>query len=206
MPTIAQALGIRDRAGQPLLARLAEMLQQKQVLLLLANFEQVVGAASQVADLLTSCPQLKMLITSREVLHVRAEHEFAVPPLALPDPAHLPDLATLIRSPSVALFLQRAQAVKPEFRLTTTNARAVAEICVRLAGLPLAIELAASRMKLLSPEALLARLGRRLAMLTGGGRDVPARQKTFRNTNQGSHQPHNNLEQRFFRWPSCFCG
>src|SRR5260370_30133819 len=100
MPTIAQALDIRDRVGQPLLARLAEMLQQQQVLLLLDNFEQVVGAASQVADLLTSCPQLKMLITSREVLHVRAEHEFAVPPLALADPAHLPDLATLLPSTS----------------------------------------------------------------------------------------------------------
>src|SRR6266446_3533062 len=206
IPTIAQALGIRDRAGQPLLARLAEMLQPKQVLLLLDNFEQVVGAASQVADLLTSCPQLKMLITSREVLHVRAEHEFAVPPLALPDPAHLPDLATLIRSPSVALFLQRAQAVKPEFQLTTTNARAVAEICVRLDGLPLAIELAAARMKLLSPEALLARLGRRLAMLTGGGRDVPARQQTLRNTIEWGYQLLNTWEQRLFGWLSVFVG
>jgi predicted ATPase/class 3 adenylate cyclase len=206
IPTIAQALGIRDRAGQPLLARIAEMLQPKQVLLLLDNFEQVVGAASQVADLLTSCPQLKMLITSREVLHVRAEHEFAVPPLALPDPAHLPDLATLIRSPSVALFLQRAQAVKPEFQLTTTNARAVAEICVRLDGLPLAIELAAARMKLLSPEALLARLGRRLAMLTGGGRDVPARQQTLRNTIEWGYQLLNTWEQRLFGWLSVFVG
>src|SRR5712692_8376114 len=206
MPTIAQALGIRDRAGQPLLARLAEMLQQKQVLLLLDNFEQVVGAASQVADLLTSCPQLKMLITSREVLHVRAEHEFAVPPLALPDPAHLPDLAMLTHSPSVALCLQRAQAVKPEFRLTTTNARAVAEICVRLDGLPLAIELAAARMKLLSPEALLARLGRRLAMLTGGGRDVPARQQTLRNTIEWGYQLLNTWEQRLFGWLSVFVG
>src|SRR5438874_7084495 len=118
MPTIAQALGIRDGVGQPLSTRLAEVLQQQQVLLLLDNFEQVVGAASQVADLLTSCPQLKMLVTSREVLHVRAEHEFAVPPLELPDLAHLPDHAALALSPSVALFLQRAQAVKPEFQLT----------------------------------------------------------------------------------------
>src|SRR5258708_13695219 len=104
------------------------MLQQQHLLLLLDNFEQVVGAASQVADLLTSCPQLKMLITSREVLHVRAEHEFAVPPLALPDPAHLPHLATLIRPPSVALLLQRAPACKPGFQLTTANARADATI------------------------------------------------------------------------------
>ncbi len=206
MPTIAQALGIRDGAGQPLLARLAEVLHRKQVLLLLDNFEQVVGAASQVTELLTSCPQLKMLITSREVLHVRAEHEFAVPPLELPDPAHLPNLATLTRSPSVALLLQRAQAVKPEFQLTTTNARAVAEICVRLDGLPLAIELAAARLKLLTPEALLARLGRRLATLTGGARDVPTRQQTLRNTVEWSYQLLNPMEQRLFRWLSVFVG
>ena len=108
MPTIAQAIGIQDGVGQPLSARLAEVLHQKQVLLLLDNFEQVVGAASQVADLLTSCPQLKVLVTSREVLRVRAEHEFAVPPLELPDPAHLPEPVALARAPSVALFLQRA--------------------------------------------------------------------------------------------------
>jgi predicted ATPase/class 3 adenylate cyclase len=206
MPTIAQAFGIRDGLGQPLSARLAEVLQQKQVLLLLDNFEQVVGAASQVADLLTSCPQLKVLITSREVLHVRAEHEFAVPPLALPDPAHLPELAALARSPSVALFLQRAQAARPEFQLTTTNARAVVEICVRLDGLPLAIELAAARMKLLSPKVLLARLGQRLAMLTGGARDVPTRQQTLRNTIEWSYQLLNAWEQQLFRWLSVFVG
>ena len=206
MPTIAQELGIRDRVGQSLSGRLAEALHQKQALLLLDNFEQVVGAATQVADLLTSCPQLKVLVTSREVLHVRAEQEFAVPPLALPDPAHLPELAALARFPSVALFLQRAQAVRPEFELTTTNARAVAEICVRLDGLPLAIELAAARMKLLSPQVLLARLGQRLAMLTGGTRDVPARQRTLRNTIEWSYQLLNGWEQRLFRWLSVFVG
>jgi len=206
MPTIAQALGIRDAVGQPLSARLAEALQQKHVLLLLDNFEQVVGAAAQVADLLTSCPSLKVLVTSREMLHVRAEHEFAVPPLALPDPAHLPELAALARFPSVTLFLQRAQAVKPEFKLTTINARAVAEICVRLDGLPLAIELAAARMKLLSPQVLFARLSRRLAMLTGGARDVPTRQQTLRNTIEWSYQLLNAWEQRLFRWLSVFVG
>src|SRR2546429_3772602 len=153
IPTIARALGIRDSMGQPVLARLVEVLQQKQLLLLLDNFEQVVEAAPQVADLLTSCPQLKLLVTSREALHVRSEREFAVPPLALPDPAHLPKLAALARTPAVALFLQRAQAARPEFKLISTNARAVAEICVRLDGLPLAIELASARMKLLSPQA-----------------------------------------------------
>jgi predicted ATPase/class 3 adenylate cyclase len=204
MPGIARALGIRDGVGQPVLARLVEVLQQKQVLLLLDNFEQVVEAASQVADLLTSCPQLKLLVTSREVLHVRSEREFAVPPLALPDPTHLPKLAALARAPSVALFLQRAQAARPEFKLTSTNARAVAEICVRLDGLPLAIELASARMKLLSPQALLARLDRPLNMLTGGARDVPARQQTLRNTIEWSYHLLNAREQRLFRWLSVF--
>ena len=125
------------------------------------------SAAEQVAALLTACPQLKVLVTSREVLHVRAEHEFPVPPLAVPDPDHLPDLAALSQYAAVALFLQRAQAVKPDFQLTDANARAIAEICARLDGLPLAIELAAARMKLFSPQALLARLGQRLAVLTG---------------------------------------
>ncbi|HET8850938.1 MAG TPA: adenylate/guanylate cyclase domain-containing protein, partial [Ktedonobacteraceae bacterium] len=206
LPAIAKTLGIRDGIGQSLSARLAEVLLKKQVLLLLDNFEQVVGAAPQVADLLSTCPQLKVLVTSREVLHVRAEHEFAVPPLELPDPAHLSELAAIARAPSVALFLQRAQAVKPEFRLTITNARAVAEICVRLDGLPLAIELAAARMKLLSPQVLLTRLGRRLAMLTGGSRDVPARQQTLRNTIEWSYQLLNAWEQRLFRRLSVFVG
>ena len=135
---------------------------------------------------------------------MRSEHEFAVPPLALPDPAHLPKLAALARAPSVALFLQRAQAARPEFKLTPTNARAVAEICVRLDGLPLAIELAAARMKLLSPQALLARLDRPLNMLTGGARDVPARQQTLRNTIEWSYQLLDAREQRLFRWLSVF--
>jgi predicted ATPase/class 3 adenylate cyclase len=206
LPTIAKAFGIRDGSGQPLTARLVEALQQKQVLLLLDNFEQVVEAASQVSELLVSCPRLKILITSREVLHVLAEHEFAVPPLALPDPAHLPGLAVLARIPSVALFLQRTQSVRPEFELTAANARAIAEICVRLDGLPLAIELAAARMKLLSPQVLLARLGRRLSILTGGRRDVPARQQTLRNTIDWSYQLLNTREQQLFRRLSVFVG
>src|SRR5256714_5574980 len=170
MPTIAQALGIRDGVGQLLSTRLAEVLQQQQVLLLLDNFEQVVGAASQVADLLTSCPQLKMLVTSREVLHVRAEHEFAVPPLELPDLAHLPDHAALALSPSVALFLQRAQAVKPEFQLTTSNARAVAEFCIVLLVDSLGPVLAAGGMERVSPPIPLALLGRPFgAFISEGG-------------------------------------
>jgi predicted ATPase len=172
----------------------------------LDNFEQVVGAAGQVADLLASCPELKVLVTSREVLHVRAEHEFAVPPLELPDPERLPRLAELSACPSVALFVERVQAVRPEFRLTTNIAREVAEICVRLDGLPLAIELAAARMKLLSPPALLARMGQLLTLLTGGARDVPARQQTLRNAISWSYDLLSKEEQRLFRWLSVFVG
>ena len=204
IPTIARALGMRESMGQPVFARLVEVLQQEQVLFLLDNFEQVVEAAPQVADLLASCPRLKLLVTSREVLHVRSEREFAVPSLALPDPAHLPKLAALARTPAVALFLQRAQAARPAFKLTSANAGAVAEICVRLDGLPLAIELAAARMKLLSPQALLSRLDQPLNVLTGGARDVPARQQTLRNTIEWSYQLLNAREQRLFRWLSVF--
>jgi predicted ATPase/class 3 adenylate cyclase len=206
MPTIARALGLRDGVEQSAFARLVEMLQRDPILLLSDNFEQVVEAAPQVADLLASCPQLKLLVTSREVLHIRSEREFAVPPLALPDLAHLPKLAALARTPAVALFLQRAQAASPEFKLTSANARTVAEICIRLDGLPLAIELAAARMKLLSPQALLARLDRPLSMLTGGARDAPARQQTLRNTIEWSYQLLHAREQRLFRWLSVFVG
>jgi len=206
LSTIAQTLGIREVAGQSLLERLSEELQPKQVLLLLDNFEQVVSAALVVADLLIACPQLKVLVTSRMVLHVRAEYEFAVPPLALPDPQHLRDLAALSQSEAVALFLQRAQAVQPDFQMTTANAPAVAEICVRLDGLPLAIELAAARIKLLPPPALLARLAHRLQVLTSGARDVPVRQQTLRNTIAWSYHLLDAQEQRLFRQLSVFVG
>jgi predicted ATPase/class 3 adenylate cyclase/DNA-binding CsgD family transcriptional regulator len=206
MPTIAQTLDIREGTGQPILECLQEELQQKQMLLLLDNFEQVVTAAVQVVDLLTACPKLKVLVTSREVLHVRAEYEFAVPPLELPDPKHLPDLAALSHYAAVALFLQRAQAVKPDFQLTNANARAIAEICARLDGLPLAIELAATRIKLLPPQALLARLNQRLTVLTSTSRDVPTRQQTLRNTIAWSYNLLDAAEQRLFRRLSVFVG
>ncbi len=206
MTTIAQTLSIREVGGQPMLQTVQERLRQRQMLLLLDNFEQVVSAAGEVAELLTACPQLAALVTSRASLHVRGEHEFAVPPLELPDLKHLPDLVALSRSAAVALFLQRAQAVKPEFQLTNTNARAVAEICVRLDGLPLAIELAAARIKLLPPQALLERLGRRLALLTSGARDVPARQQTLRRTIQWSYDLLDAQEQHLFRLLSVFVG
>jgi predicted ATPase/DNA-binding CsgD family transcriptional regulator/Tfp pilus assembly protein PilF len=203
---IAQTMGILEMGGQFLLERLKEQLQQQQVLLLLDNFEQVVGAAVQVADLLSACPQLKVLVTSREVLHVRAEHEFAVPPLALPDPRHLADLAALAQYEAVALFLERARATKPDFQLTATNARAIAEICARLDGLPLPIELAAARIKLLPPQALLARLGQRLVVLTSRTQDMPARHQTLRHTIAWSYDLLNAQEQRLFRRLAVFVG
>jgi predicted ATPase/serine/threonine protein kinase/DNA-binding CsgD family transcriptional regulator len=206
VPAIAETLGIQERADPFLLERLKEVLHQKRMLLLLDNFEQVVPAGVQVVDVLAACPGLKMLVTSREVLHVQAEHEFPVPPLALPDPKRLPDLAVLSHNAAVALFLQRAQAVKPDFQLTNANARAIVEICVRLDGLPLAIELAAARMKLLPPQALLARLDQRLAVLTGTSRDLPARQQTLRNTIAWSYNLLDAAEQRLFRRLSIFVG
>src|SRR5437660_2199417 len=147
---------------------------------------------------------IKVRVTSREVLHVQAEHEFPVPPLALPDPKRLPDLAMLSHNAAVALFLHRAQAVKPDFQLSNANARSIVEICVRLDGLPLAIELAAARMKLLPPQALLARLDQRLAVLAGASRDVPARQQTLRNTIAWSYNLLDSAEQRLFRRLSVF--
>ena len=206
VPTVAETLSIQERADPYLLKRLKDVLSQRQMLLLLDNFEQVVNASVQIVDLLIACPKLKILVTSREALHVQAEHEFPVPPLELPDPKRLPDLAVLSHNAAIALFLQRAQAVKPDFQLTNTNARAIVEICVRLDGLPLAIELAAARMKLLPPQALLARLDQRLAVLTGASRDLPARQQTLRNTIAWSYNLLDAAEQRLFRRLSVFVG
>jgi predicted ATPase/DNA-binding CsgD family transcriptional regulator len=165
-----------------------------------------VRAALQVAELLAACPKLKIMVTSRMALHVRAEQEFAVPPLALPDPKRLPDLVILSQYEAVALFIQRARAVKSDFQVTNATAPAVAEMCVRLDGLPLAIELAATRVKLFPPQALLARLGQRLAVLTSGALDAPARQQTLRDTIDWSYQLLDAQEQRLFRQLSVFVG
>jgi len=198
VPTIVQTLGLQETGDQSLLDLLIAYLQDKRMLLLLDNFEQVVMAAPQVVDLLTACLQLKVLVTSRVVLHVRAEYEFAVPALAVPDTKHLSDPETLSRYEAVALFIHRVQTIIPNFQVTHANASDVAKICAYLDGLPLAIELAAARMKLLSPQALLARMGQRLHMLTGGARDVPARQQTLRNTIEWSYHLLNAGEQRLF--------
>jgi predicted ATPase len=176
------------------------------LLLVLDNFEQVVAAAPQLSELLSACPHLKILVTSRAVLHLRGEHVFPVPPLALPDLTQLPESETLSQVAAVALFLQRAWATKPDLQLTSPNARAIAEICVQLDGLPLAIELAAARSKLLPPQALLARLGQRLALLTSGAQDAPARQQTLRNTLAWSYNLLTAQEQQLFRRLSVFVG
>jgi len=181
LPAIGQALGLPGSA-QPSLEQLQAALREKHLLLVLDNFEQVVAAAPSLLEVLGLCPQLKLLVTSREMLRVRGEHAFLVPPLALPDLKHLPDWQTLSRYGAVALFFERAQEVLPSFQVTADSARLIAEICVRLDGLPLALELAAARLKLLSLEALLERLKHRLALLTAGPRDLPVRQQTLRNT------------------------
>ena len=147
---------------------------------------------------------MKLLITSRAVLHVRGEYEFSVAPLTLPDPERLTESAALAESAAVSLFVQRAQALKPDFQLTPTNARAIAEICQRLDGLPLAIELAAARIKLLPPQALLTRLEDRLHVLTSVAQDAPARQQTLRGTLSWSYELLNAEEQRLFRRLSVF--
>jgi predicted ATPase/transcriptional regulator with XRE-family HTH domain len=181
LPAIAQALDLAD-TGQPLATAIAERLRSEHTLLVLDNFEHVIEAAPQIAGLLTAAPSLKVLCTSRVALRISGEYEFFVPPLALPDLAHLAstiDLAVLSENPAIALFTARARAVQPGFALSKENVRAVAEVCHRLEGLPLAIELAATRVKLFSPLALLSRLERRLPFLTGGPRDAPARQRTL---------------------------
>ncbi len=206
LPTIVQTLGLHGSSAQTPLELLQAALREQHLLLVLDNFEQVAAAAPLLIDLLAACSRLKLLVTSREVLHVRGERVFEVPPLALPDPKHLPDCVTLARYGAVSLFLERAREVQPSFELTPEEAALIAAICVRLDGLPLAIELAAARLKLLPLPALLERLQRRLAVLTGGPRDVPARQHTLRDTIAWSYDLLSKEEQRLFRLCSIFVG
>jgi predicted ATPase len=206
IPTIMQTLGLKEQSGQVPQVQLSTYLRPKRLLLLLGNFEQVVDAAPQVAELLAAAPQLKVMVTSRVVLHLRGEQEFQVPPLALPNLQHLPPLDKLARYAAVALFVARARDVQPEFELNAANTPAVAEICTRLDGLPLAIELAAARIKLFSPAALLKRLAPRLSLLTGGPRDAPARQRTLRATIEWSYNLLSAAEQILFRRLAVFVG
>ncbi|TMD67318.1 MAG: adenylate/guanylate cyclase domain-containing protein, partial [Chloroflexi bacterium] len=206
IPAIAQVLDVAETGDQHLLARLKASLREKQVLLVLDNFEQVLDAALIVAELLAACSRLKVLVTSRAVLHVQAEHECNVPPLALPDPTQLPDLAALSRYAAVALFVQRAQAARPDFRVTSANAPTVVGICAHLDGLPLAIELAAARTKYFSPQVLLSQLEQGLAILESGARDLPARQRTLRGAIAWSYDLLAGEEQKFFRRLAVFVG
>jgi len=196
--TIAQTLGVKESGSRPLLERLTDELREQHLLLLLDNFEQVLEAAPQLTELLAGCSKLKLLVTSRELLHLYGEHEYAVPPLALPDRAQLPPLAQLTQYEAVRLFIERAQAAKADFALTTASAPAVAEICYRLDGLPLALELAAARIRLFGPQALLFRLEHRLNLLTGGGRDLPARHQTIRGAIDWSYNLLDPAEQMLF--------
>jgi predicted ATPase/serine/threonine protein kinase len=205
---IAQAAGVSETGNQSPQESLKEYLRglNQPMLLLLDNFERLVSAAPVLAQLLTISPKLKVVVTSQAPLHVYGEHEFPVPPLALPDLKSIPPLEALSRLPAVALFVERARAVKHEFALTRENAPAVAAICARLDGLPLAIELAAARIKLLSPTAMLARLESRLNLLTGGALDLPTRQQTLRSTVDWSYGLLNASEQTLFRRLSVFTG
>ncbi|HUG13529.1 MAG TPA: LuxR C-terminal-related transcriptional regulator [Thermomicrobiales bacterium] len=206
LPTIAQALGLRESPGQSPLAALAYVLLDRRVLLVLDNLEQVVDVADLLSELLGRCPQLSLLVTSRIPLHLYGERVIAVPPLAVPDVESLSSPERLQQVDAVRLFVERAQAAQSTFRLTAGNARAIAEICVRLDGLPLAIELAAARAPLLSPAALVERLSDSLTLLVGGPRDVPARQQTLRATIAWSYDLLQPSEQFLFRALGVFHG
>jgi len=203
---IAYEVGLQEAGARPLVETVKAWLRDKQFLLLLDNFEQIVSAAPLLEDLLAACPRLIILVTSREVLRLSAEHLFPVPSLAFPDLTRLPEQEDLGQYAAVSLFVQHARMIKPDFTLTQANGHAIAEICVQLDGLPLAIELAAARIRVLPPQALLARLSHRLQVLTGGVRDAPARQQTLRNTIQWSYDLLNEQEQRLFRRLSVFVG
>lgn len=204
LPAIAQALGLRDTGTHSLLEELQVVLRVQSLLLLLDNFEQVRVAGPQLSDLLAACPSLTLLVTSRAPLRLQGEQEFSVSPLLLPDLNDLPAHESLMQYAALNLFVERAKAIMPSFALTEANARSIAEICTRLDGLPLAIELAAARIRLLSPQALLARLEHRLELLIGGTRDLPARQQTLRATIEWSYQLLAPSEQQLFRLLSLF--
>jgi predicted ATPase len=202
LPTVAQALGLREAGRRPAAAVLAEALEDKRMLLVLDNFEHVADAAPAVGELLALCPGLRALVTSRTVLGVSGEQVFAVPPLALPDQARPLPLARLRASPAVRLFVDRARAASAGFELRRDNAEAVVELCRRLDGLPLAIELAAARVRLLAPAELLARLDSALgalSLLSAGPRDLPDRQRTLRSAIAWSHEQLRPRERALFR-------
>jgi predicted ATPase len=204
-PTIAHALGIQAR-DEHVATAVQEALLGARWLLVLDNFEQLVTGALQVSDLVAACPELRVIVTSREVLRLRWEHVFAVQPLAVPDATHVASIHAAAASPAVALFVERAQAADATFDLTVKNAGVVSDICVRLDGLPLAIELAAARIRTLTLEAIRTRLRTRLPMPVGGARDMPARQRTVRDTVAWSYDLLDEVERHLFRQLSVFSG
>jgi predicted ATPase/DNA-binding NarL/FixJ family response regulator len=203
---IGQTIGLRIDPSRPRIEALSLYLSTRHVLLLLDNFEQLIGAAPRLSTLLQHCPHVKLLVTSRSALRLRWEHVIPVPPLAVPSLSALPPTDRLAQVPAVALFVQRAQRADPYFALTPANAASVAAICVQLDGLPLAIELAAARTRVLPPDALLSRLGHRLDVLSGVTRDQPERQRTLRAALDWSHELLTPPEQMLFRRLGVFVG
>lgn len=206
VPAIARALDVRPMRDTSLIESIKASLAHRNMLLVLDNFEQVSAAAPVIADILAACPYVTALVTSRSVLHIRGEHEFMIPPLDTPNLVRLPTVRKLAECEAVAFLIQCASALMPQFRLTEANARAIAEICVQLDGVPLAIELASSRLKLFSPDALRTRLERRLPWLTDGPHDLPARQQTLRGAIAWSDELLRPDERRLFRQLAVFVG
>ncbi len=206
LPAIAQALGVHETSARSPLEDLQAVLSDQSLLLLLDNFEQVLAAAPTLAELLAFCQHVKLLVTSRAVLRLQGEHELVVSPLSLPDLAQLPTRESLLQYAACALFVERVQAIQPAFQITGAIVRPIAEICQRLDGLPLAIELAAARTRLLSPQVLLARLDHRLELLTDGARNAPDRQQTMRATIAWSYQLLTHEQQQLFCWLAVFVG
>jgi predicted ATPase len=206
LSSIARTLDIEEGTGQPLAQQLQAALQTRHLLLVLDNCEHILTAGPLIADLLAVASHVKVLATSRETLHIYGEHEFPVQPLKLPDLSTTPSVEVVAQSAAIALFVERAQALKAAFSLTNANMQAIIEICTRLDGLPLAIELAAARIKLLTPQEILARLADRFKLLTGGAQNLPIRQRTLRNTLAWSYDLLNADEKRFFRCLAVFAG
>ncbi len=206
LPELAQALGVEPRGGADLTGQLAATLGHDEQLVVLDNCEHLLAAAPDVGRVLAACPRLRVLATSRERLRLSAEQEFPVPPLAMPAPAHIADLGGLAANPSVALLLDRARRTNPGFGLTPANALLLASACVRLEGLPLAIELAAARLKVLTPGELVFRLASRMDVLASGTRDVPVRQRALRNAIAWSYELLDSAERALFRRLSVFAG
>jgi len=206
LPAVVHTLGLSEVTSRPAREVLRDKLHDGKLLLVLDNLEHVLEAAPEVAALIEACPQLVVLATSRAPLRLRGEREYPVGPLPVPSLSRVPEVADIVGSPAVTLFVERARDVCPDFALTRSNAAAVAAICRRLDGLPLALELAAARIRVLDPTAMLARLDRALPVLTGGPRDLPERQRTMEAAIRWSYDLLEPAEQDLFRRLSVFAG